>query len=497
VYPNSPSAYDNRDEINKMIKKELDAGRYHGPYTQSELEARLRRSFISHPLGLIPKSDGVRWRVIENLSWSYHPSIPSVNKLTYHSDVPVEWGGMEEMIDLVVTAKKGAQGATVDWEDAFRQLPIRRNELWMGVVQWNVVEGGSEQFYVDGNAKFGHSRSIGSFGRVNKAFVTLIEKEGIADVIYWVDDLCARREPINRRPPWRYRSNIHDIINLAKFLGIPLPKEKIRDYSNITRYLGFDWHWDTKEVTIPQEKKTEALEKIYTLTNRVSVSDVELRSLCGYLDHLAQVIREGKARMRALYEMHAQMNWSHEAWTLEVLEELAWWRVQLQKKHLGMCLCTQKNPDNSLRVYVDASFEGIGVFINGRYDSFQLAEGWEYTADGTRRDIGWAEFLAVELAVFFLILGYNVRQRHILIHTDNRGVIGSWNARRARNAEHNSILIRIIQSLSEAQGFISLEWVASKDNPADAPSRGYAPVGMKRHYFGKLPKHLKGLLSRV
>jgi hypothetical protein len=496
IYPNHSSAHENRGAVNEMIVKELRNGRYHGPYSKAQLEAILG-PFISHPLGAVPKSDGIRWRIIEDLSWPRNSVVPSVNDLSDYSDVPVEWGGMAEMIKLVITAKKGAQGATVDWEDAFRQLPIKRDELWMGVVQWNVVEGGPKQFYVDGNAKFGHNRSIGTFGKVNKAFATLIEKEGFADVIYWVDDLCARREPINKRPPWRYEYDINDILSLAKFLGIPLPEEKVCDYSNITRYLGFDWHWDTKEVTIPKEKKTKALEQISTLTNGRSVSKEELGSLCGYLAHLAQVVCEGKARMRALYRMHAQIDRKKSVWTSEALQELAWWRNKLQRKHLGMRLCTQGNPDDSLKVYVDASPWGIGVVINGRYDSFQLARGWENTGDGTRRDIGWAEFLAVELAIFFLILGYRIHQRHFLIHTDNQGVIHSWNARRSRNAEHNSVLMRILQALSVSECFISLEWVPSKENPADAASRGYTPLGMKRHCFGKLPNHLKRFLSRI
>jgi hypothetical protein len=494
VYDNHPSARNNRGTINEEIKKELDAGRYHGPYTQAQLEERLGRSFISHPLGAIPKSDGKNWRMIQDMSWPPDPSIPSVNQLSDHSDVPVEWGGMKEMMEHVIKSRPGTQGATLDWSDAFRQLPIKREELWMGIVQWNVIEGGPKQFYVDGNAKYGHSRSIGSFGRVNKAFATLIEKEEAVDIIYWVDDLCAIREPINEYQPWKYGSDINRILELADQLGIPLSEKKLRDYSNITRYIGFCWHWDTKEVTVPEDKKAKIRTQISEFINSRTIKKTDLRSLCGSLAHIAQVVREGKARMRGLYQMHSQMAREEHKLMPEASKDIAWWIIQLQKDHLGMRLCTQRTPDDSWRVYVDACTSGIGIIINGEYDYFRLDSSWQDVGDGTYREIGWAEFVAVELAVFFLISKYRMIQKHILIHSDNKGVMGAWNARQSRNAEYNRVLTRIIQMLSEVEGFISLEYVPSKENPADAISRGYSAAHLRRCSFGKPPQCLRSIV---
>jgi hypothetical protein len=497
VYDNHPSARNNRGPVNEHIEKELDNGRYFGPFTQAQLEARLGRPFISHPLGARLKSDGIKWRIIEDLSWPPYPGVKSVNDLSDHSDVPVEWGGMAEMMDRVIRAKPGTQGGILDWGDAFRQLPIRREELWMGVVQWNVEEGDPKEFYVDGNAKFGHSRSIGSFGRVNKAFVTLIKKKGIADVIYWVDDLCVIREPTNKRPPWKYESDIKDIRNFGKELGIPLPKDKIHEYSNVTPYIGFQWHWDSKKVEVPEEKKAEVREKIKALTNGQYISKDDLRSLCGSLAHLSQVVSQGKARMRGLYQMQSQMAKQERGLYPSASEDLAWWKVQLRRGHwLGMTLCTERTPDNSLGVYVDAHISGIGIIINGEYDSFALANGWQDVGDGTRREIGWAEFVAVELAVFFLTSRYNMKQKHILIHSDNQGVMGAWNAQRSSNVEWNAVLMRIIQMLGEVEGFISIEYVRSEENPADAVSRGRSPVGLRKRNFGPLPRSLQSLVLR-
>lgn len=395
------------------------------------------------------------------------------------------------MIELVVTAKKGAQGATLDWAEAFRQIPIRRDELWMGVVQWNGAKKGPDTFYVDGNAKFGHVRSMGTFAQVNKAFTTILQKEGFGDIIYWVDDLCVRREPSSG-----HNFDIPDILRIAEFLGVPLPKEKIREFSNITRYVGLDWYWDSKRVEVSSEKKTKVLENIARLSGNPFVSKEDLGPLCGQLANIAMVVDEGNARIRGLYEMLAQMG-KESKWSPEAVQELNWWKMQLNKPNLGMRLCTQRTPDDTFRVHVDAcSSWGIAVVISGQYDHFKLADGWGVTKDGKLRDIGWAGFIAVELAVSFLISTHRIRQRHILIRTDNQSVMKAWKVRRSRNSQHNAVLIRIIRALNKVECFISLEYAHSKENPAGVASRGGSPPGLKRRSFASLHKALDGILIR-
>jgi hypothetical protein len=86
IYSNHKSARDHTSVIDESISNELKAGRYKGPFSQSEREGILG-PFISHPLGVVPKSNG-KWHIIEDLSWPCDGSFPSVNSLTDFSDVP-------------------------------------------------------------------------------------------------------------------------------------------------------------------------------------------------------------------------------------------------------------------------------------------------------------------------------------------------------------------------------------------------------------------------
>ena len=76
--------------------------------------------------------------------------------------------------------------------------------------------------------------------------------------------------------------------------------------------------------------------------------------------------------------------------------------------------------------------KGIGVMFGNRWDAWKLRSGWT----GESRDIGWAEMIAVELAIYHCeAQGY--RDADILIRSDNAGVIGAFARGRSRNTAVN------------------------------------------------------------
>jgi hypothetical protein len=96
------------------------------------------------------------------------------------------------------------------------------------------------------------------------------------------------------------------------------------------------------------------------------------------------------------------------------------------------------NTRRLLGLFCDASSSyGVGIVIDGRYDSLKFVHGWR-TAHETPHDIGWAEALALELLIIFLFESCPLYNAHLLVHTDNTGVIGAWNKRSSRNEGINS-----------------------------------------------------------
>src|SRR5882724_7134764 len=81
-----------------------------------------------------------------------------------------------------------------------------------------------------------------------------------------------------------------------------------------------------------------------------------------------------------------------------VLESLHWWQDILSKPCSSQSLTTRCTVDPD--VWVDTSTEwGIGVIIGQEWATWKLIPGWNKEG----RDIGWAECIALELAVLIII----------------------------------------------------------------------------------------------
>lgn len=90
------------------------------------------------------------------------------------------------------------------------------------------------------------------------------------------------------------------------------------------------------------------------------------------------------------------------------------------------------------------------------------------------------------------------RSQHILLWSDNQGVIGALDACRSRGVHANRVLQRIVVTMLEHELWVSTRYVKSADNPADAPSRGLPAVDLVRERFAfKIPFVLREYVDKV
>jgi hypothetical protein len=496
IYPNMRSAFDFPDVIDKKIQKELDAGRYKGPFTKSELE-KLIGPFIAHPLGVVQKDESSKPRLVENLSYPH--SGDSINSLTDVSDMALDWAGLAETIAIMVSAPDGTQAASLDIEGAFRTIGITPSEFWLGVVQDNY-----KKFLVDLAAKFGGKSCGFNFEGPAKGFCVLcILIFANLILVRWVDDVMPIRLPSNSSPPFSYSVELEDICDFGRDLGFSFAKEKLVDFGPTAKYLGFLWCWDSREVLIPDEKRTKYLNAVMLAQSNDSISLESLRSLCGKLSHVAMIVLEGRVNLRALWRMLANMESKkiHGKVTWKLLDsqqkDLGWWEAKLGEPRIGIQLCTMATPDDSFGLFCDASTSfGIGIVIEGKAEAFQFKPGWQ-TVGGISRDIGYAEFAALHFVLFFFFSSRRIRNHHIKVHSDNAGVVGAWKNRSSKNPEQNEILGHILRMLISRQCFMTLEYVRSADNPADGPSRGIFTEYAKKTSFRGFPSGYSDIVTRI
>lgn len=216
------------------------------------------------------------------------------------------------------------------------------------------------------------------------------------------------------------------------------------------------------------------------------------------MNHVCLVVPEGRSHLVSLYRFRGgfRIGGSEEVKhrvSAGASEDIAWWRRCLQDQFMGMEIIRPPSPSDTM-LFVDASTGwGIGLILDGRWLAWQLRDGWN--SEG--REIGWAEMVAVELAIRTLITG-KYSNCHIIIRSDNKGVVGALKAGRSRGIQQNSILREIVKLIQGHKLWISTVWVLTLENTADGPSRGIFPGKSLLYAFPpKIPFHLESYVHRA
>ena len=83
-----------------------------------------------------------------------------------------------------------------------------------------------------------------------------------------------------------------------------------------------------------------------------------------------------------------------------------------------------------------------------------------------------------DIGLELLVIGLHAISKegeHIKVYGDNRGVVEGWWKGSSGNKPTNKIFRRILQLSEDSRRTIHTRYVPSKQNPADAPSRGRYP----------------------
>jgi hypothetical protein len=104
------------------------------------------------------------------------------------------------------------------------------------------------------------------------------------------------------------------------------------------------------------------------------------------------------------------------------------------------------------------------------------------------------QMVAVKLAIHTLVAA-GFRSCHIILHSDNMGVVGALHSGHSCNAQQNMILRKIVALFQTHSIWVTTLWIPTKDNTADNPSRGRFPPSTSLLPFPPaLPCHLTSYL---
>ena len=446
-------------------------------------------------MGVIPKSTPGEFRIIQDLSFPRNqPNKSSVNDDINTDDFQCDWGTFAACVLLVIAAPVGAEASVNDVEKAFRIIPVYPLDQPHLVVMWDGL------LYLDHCTAFGTASSPGLFGRVADAGVRIFKRHGIQDVIKWVDDFVFWRYPSSTSTDGTHSYSYNEslIFNVAENLGLPWSRAKHTPFASTFTYNGFLWDIPARTVQLPPAKKKKYLARLSQWNSSHLVSIRETEQLVGTLNHCCLALPSGRSHLASLYRLSSKL--SHCSSTFvrlpipaTVQTDISWWQHTLSAPFCGHTL-TVPPPATDLTIFVDASTSwGVGLVINNRWTAWYLLSGWK--SDG--RDIGWAEMVAVELALCYLV-AKGVSNVSIQLHSDNQGVVGALKAGFSRSHQQNHVLQRIVALFASSGIWADTVYVPTTDNVADGPSRGvFPPPSYKLPTVFSVSNHLAPYLRQA
>ena len=530
--PNGPSLDTLTDIYQEIVDRELHTGHYIGPLSRDEVE-RLIGPFQSSPLSLVPKpGKAARFRAVHNFSYPHSPTgqFLSVN-YTINPDVyPCTWGTFGTVCFTIHNLPPGSQASIRDVAEAYRTIPIIP-EQWPGLV---VKLRGQDKYCINTNDNFGLASAGGVYGEIADAGADIFRAQGIGPLSKWVDDHIFFRIPCEyidsynaKRSRWSaiiaenggqsqsgsrlwyhgetmpddlpaefdedasciikncnsysIRSNVDsnfsycdaDIDILSEQLGIPWESSKTIPFSDVVPFLGFRWDLSNKTVEITEEKKDKYKDAIKDWLSRPAHTLDDVQKLYGKLLHASLVATAGRAyltNLEAMLGTFFKSPFASHHPPRNTNDDLLWWISTLSSQKLSRRIPGPCDVEDYGAFSDASSGVGIAIVIANRWRAWRLIPGW----DTEGRDIGWAEAIGFEFLVL-AVLAFSQPGQHFRLFGDNRGVVEGWWKGRSRNRQTNVVFRRVHDILSAHKCTIITRYVTSKENPADAPSRGVYP----------------------
>jgi len=158
-----------------MINKELNLGRIAGPFIQPPF-----LNFTVSPLGMVPKKDSGKFRMIHYLS---SPPNNSVNDFISPDDASVSYETLDNVVHFIQKNGPGALMAKVDIEEAFRIVPIHPQDRHLLGFSFN------NMFYYDKCLPMGCCTSCRIFETFSVALQWVAKyKLHISEITHILDD---------------------------------------------------------------------------------------------------------------------------------------------------------------------------------------------------------------------------------------------------------------------------------------------------------------------
>jgi len=455
VSKNTSDAYKFGAQVSDAIASWIKKGFVRGPVELAAVPAAAKINGIM----CRPKPDG-SVRVILNLS---APEGFSVNDGICSDEFPAIMSSTKKWLSVLEAVGRGCEIMKIDWSDAYKHIPVRREDLKLQWFQW-LGKAFQELCLI-----FGASSSVGIFDQVAKlvlAIVLVFCKFPAEWVCQHLDDVCAaapKGSDLLRRFERTYRK-------VAEQVGVKLAPtdDPEKAFSACTEGTVLGVHYNTEKWTwsIPQDKLIRLVKQIEAVMSADKIKQKEMQSLAGRILHYAPLIPTGRFNLdhiiRASHQTTARYAWVEVSADLK--RQLNFWKVLACVCHTDMKIPEpeERLPSWAKDVYTDAA--GGSLDSVGRGCGIVAGEKWAYVQwprkvnCGVKAEDGkklGRKLSALELVGPLIAVAANpeeFRGQAVKIWVDNYGSVQIWKKGYSTQCELSTTLVKAIATVAASIG---------------------------------------------
>lgn len=417
---NLKSVRENPKIVYDKISDAIVKGHVAGPFLSPPFP-----NFQISPIGLVPKKDFGKFRLIHHLSFG--------NELSVNAGIPddlctVNYQTIDDAIALVKQCGYMSYMTKVDIENAYKIVPIHPHDFEL--LGFSI----DDKYFFDKTLPMGLSYSCALFERLSTAFHwTAVNKLKLPFCAHILDDFFF----VNFTSDLSMKG-LNIFLAWAQSIGLPINPDKTVTPCTTITFVGIELDSIAMEARLPLEKLQKIRSVLHSMRFRKKVTLQELQSVIGLLNFACRVVRPGRAFLRRLIDLTVGLTKPHfkRRLTLEARADLAAWSVFMDHFNgKSMFLEEQIHTSLSLHLYTDASNLGFGGYLQEKWFS------GKWPQSHNQYHITVKEFLPIVIAVE--LFSELLANKCVTFHSDNAAVVAIIN----KQSSKDKLLMKLVRRL--------------------------------------------------
>ena len=449
--PNHASVGKDPQLLRDKIASELQKGFTVGPFKSPPFSP-----FIVSPVGLVPKKEVGKYRMILDLSFPKDGT--SVNAFIPREFCTVKYEDFDYICDMVVENGRGCLIANTDIESAFSILPISPFDYWLLGFSYDGY------YYFKRKLPMGASISCSTFEELSRALQFILKSMNFKYVHHILDDFVTVSSGLSRDCGLA----LQRFIELCEELKIPLNHDKTVLPTTKTILHGIEVCTLSMTARLPEDKLLKAKTIIKDLRFKRKTTLKELQKALGFLNFACRVVKPGRIFLRRLFDLTSGVKspFHHIRLTKASRKDLAAWDSFLDEFN-GISLLTKEIwlSSSTMNLYSDAAQScGFSLVFRDFWGFGQFSEMEQ------QLHISVLELYPIVIALKLWACYFE--NKCIRLHCDNMAVVHMINNQTSSNSCAMSLLRFMTVNCMKHNIFVKASHIPGSINfVADAMSR--------------------------